>query len=152
MIFMDTSAWIKYFIKEHGTQEIKNFILDKSGSEANTFIASAVTYAEMLATFQRALKGNRITGDQYRQVIFHFKEQWDGVDIPEVDDLLIENSGLLALKYALKGCDAFQLATALSVSAKLFICSDNDLKDAASDSGFMVWNPVDGDFSEKILS
>ena len=30
----------------------------------------------------------------------------------------------------------------------LFINSDNDLQDAAKDSGLRVWNPVDGKFEE----
>lgn len=146
IIFMDTSAWIKYFIEEDGTQEIQNFILNNSGYKANIFTASAVTYAEMIATFQRAFKGKRITEDQYKKVIFYFKNQWNNFDIPEVDNHLIENSGLVAQKYALKGCDAFQLASALSIPAELFISSDDDLQHAANKSGFMTWNPLNGEY------
>ncbi|MDM8524455.1 type II toxin-antitoxin system VapC family toxin [Desulfococcaceae bacterium HSG8] len=146
IIFMDTSAWVKYFIEEDGTRELQNFIQDKSASDMNVIAASAVTYAEMYATFRRALRGNRITESEYDEIVSNFEEQWDNIDIPEPSDRLIKRSGLLAGHYALKGCDAFQLASALEIRAAMFICSDNDLKDAANDSGFIVWNPADGEF------
>ena len=110
MIFIDTSAWVKYFIEEDGTEEIQKFILNESDAERNTFSASAVTYAEMLATLKRSLEGKRVTEDEYNQAVIAFKEQWENIDIPEVNDALIEKSGALAQKYSLKGCDAFQLA------------------------------------------
>jgi predicted nucleic acid-binding protein len=148
IIFMDTSAWVKYFIEEEGTLELQNFIQDKSDSEINVIAASAVTYAEMYATFRRAVRGNRITQEQYNQAVSDFEDQWDNVDIPETGSHLIKRSGLLARQYALKGCDAFQLASASEIQADMFICSDDDLKNAANDSGLTVWNPADGDFSE----
>ena len=54
--FIDTSAWIKFFIIEDGTQEIQDLILIESQSESNIFAASAVTYAEMHATYKHSLK------------------------------------------------------------------------------------------------
>lgn len=148
MIFMDTSAWVKYFIEEDGTEEIQKFILNESDAETNTFSASAVTYAEMLATLKRSLEGKRVTEDEYNQAVIAFKEQWENIDIPEVNDALIEKSGALAQKYSLKGCDAFQLASALTIRAEVFVNSDDDLRNAAKDSGLTVWDPVDGEFSE----
>ena len=146
--FIDTSAWIKFFIMEDGTQEIQDFILKESQSESNIFAAYAVTYAEMHATFKRSLNGNRLTEEQYNEAVSAFSDQWENVDIPVVNNLVIEESGKLAQKYAIKGCDAIQLASALKIHADLFINSDNDLQDAAKDSGLKVWNPVDGKFEE----
>lgn len=148
MIFMDTSAWVKYFIEEDGTEEIQKFILNESDAKTNVFGASAVTYAEMLATLRRSFEGKRVTEDEYNQAVIAFKEQWENIDIPEVNDSLIEKSGALAQKYTLKGCDAFQLASALSLRADIFVNSDYDLHNAARNSGLTVWDPVDGEFSE----
>ena len=148
MIFMDTSAWVKYFIEEDGTEEIQKFILNESDAKTNVFSASAVTYAEMLATLRRSFGGRRVTEDEYNQAVIAFKEQWENIDIPEVNDALIEQSGALAQKYSLKGCDAFQLASALTIPADIFVNSDDDLYNAARDSGLTVWDPVDGEFSE----
>lgn len=46
------------------------------------------------------------------------------------------------MNYTLKGCDAFQLASALMVGADLFVSSDDDLNNAAVQTGMTVWNPV----------
>ena len=142
-IFLDTSAWIKYFIEEKGTTEIQNFIFEKSNSSENTFATSAVTYAEFYATIKRALRGNRIDIKQYEQIKNEFEKQWKIIDIPIVNNELIENSGRLAEKYALKGCDAFQLASAIAVNAYLFINSDSELEIAARQCNLKVWNPSD---------
>jgi predicted nucleic acid-binding protein len=61
MIFMDTSAWVKYFIEEDGTEEIQKFILNESDTKTNVFSASAVTYAEMLATLGYRLKAGQFS-------------------------------------------------------------------------------------------
>lgn len=148
MIFMDTSAWVKYFIEEDGTEEIQKFILNESDTKTNVFSASAVTYAEMLATLRRSFAGKRVTEDEYNQAVIAFKEQWENINIPEVNNFLIEKSGVFAQKYTLKVCDAFQLASALTIRADIFVNSDNDLHNAARDSGLTAWNPVDGEFSE----
>lgn len=42
IIFMDTSAWVKYFVEEDGTRELQNFIQDKSASDMNVIAVSAV--------------------------------------------------------------------------------------------------------------
>jgi predicted nucleic acid-binding protein len=100
----------------------------------------------MHATFRRALRGRRITEEQYNQAVLEFNEQWENVDIPDVHGYLIRQSGRLAQEYALRGCDAFQLASALEVGADVFVGADNDLQNAAQENGFVTWNPVDGSF------
>ena len=146
IIFLDTSAWIKYFFEEGGTSEIQNFIVEKSSSEENAFAASAVTYAEMKATFKRALNSKRITEQEFRQIKDEFETQWQNVDIPLIDKALIEKSGELAEQYALKGCDAFQLSSALAIEANIFVNSDDELTAVAKANQLVVWNPAEGEF------
>ena len=143
-IFLDTSAWIKYFIEEPGTIEIQKFLFKKSSSRKNSFAASAVTYAEFYATIKRALRGNRIRQMQYDRVKNEFEEQWVNIDVPIVNNELIEYSGRLAEKYALKGCDAFQLSSAIAIKADIFINCDRELELAAKNCNIKVWNPSEG--------
>ena len=77
-----------------------------------------------------------------------FKNKWDDFYIPEVDSKHVEQSGKYAEKYTLKGCDAFQLSSAIVSHANIFVCSDNDLINAAKDDGFVVWNPINGEFTK----
>ncbi|HAI68267.1 MAG TPA: VapC toxin family PIN domain ribonuclease [Gammaproteobacteria bacterium] len=142
-IYFDTSAWVKYFLNEEGTLRIQHFILQYPPSEDNRFATSAVTYAEMMATLTRAWHGQRISEEDFEAMVTTFEEQWKKVDVIEVNADLIEHSGQLARKYALRGCDAFQLASALNTQTTVFISCDHDLNNAAKNCGLDVWNPVD---------
>jgi predicted nucleic acid-binding protein len=131
---------------------IQGFILEYPPGEENLFAASAVTYAEMIATLTRAYHGQRISEEDLEHMITSFQEQWKKVDVAEVNADLIEHSGQLAKKQALRGCDAFELASALDdTQARVFISCDNELNNAARDSGLEVWNPVEEEFSSNNL-
>ncbi|MGE0084353.1 MAG: type II toxin-antitoxin system VapC family toxin [Desulfococcaceae bacterium] len=145
IIFIDTSAWVKFFINEQGTDHIQRFMIEQSRSEENVFAASAVTCAEMTATFRRAWKGQRIIEEEYEEILKEFREQLTIFTIAQVNGNLITLSGNLAETYALKGCDAFQLASALSLQTDVFVSCDEELNDAAEKCGLYVWNPVGGE-------
>lgn len=151
IIFLDTSAWIKFFINEVGTTAIQKFMIEKSTSGENIFVASAVTYAEIYATLKRSVNAKRITIEQYHKIRNEFEQQWKNVDVPLVSKTLIKQSGMLAEKYALKGCDAFQLASALLIKTTLFVNSDDELTDAARKTHLNVWNPAENEFSDKMI-
>ncbi len=150
LVFFDTSAWIKYFLNENGTERIQRFIVEFSQYEENSVAASVITYAEMIATLRRACNGRRISEEEFENLLHEFKEQWEKTDIVGVSSELTEHSGELANDYALKGCDAFQLASALETQADIFISCDNDLNDAAESCGLPVWNPGEEDFQNPI--
>jgi len=147
IIFIDTSAWIKFFIYENGTDYMQRFMIEQSRSEENIFAASAVTCAEMIATFRRAWKGQRLIAEEYKKIMKEFREQWTDFTLARVDDSLIKQSGNLAENYALKGCDAFQLASALALHADIFVSCDEELNNAAEKCGLHVWNPAAGEFA-----
>jgi len=46
----------------------------------------------------------------------------------------------------MKGCDAFQLASAIAIEANLFLNSDNELEMAARKCKIKTWNPSEGGF------
>jgi hypothetical protein len=95
----------------------------------------------MIATFRRGLRAGRLAGDDYNRILWDFKSKWDDFYIPEVDSEHIERSGKYAEQYALKGCDAFRLSSAIVSHTNIFVCSGHDLINAAEDEGLMVWNP-----------
>ena len=62
--------------------------------------------------------------------------------IADVTTALIDRAGEIGLNYKIKGCDAFQLASALEGEADLLISTDSDLNMAADAHGLTVWNPM----------
>lgn len=152
IIFLDTSAWVKYFLAEEGTLRalrIQQFLQNALAKESNRVVASPITYPEMIATFKRAQLGKRITQEELETILQAFEEQWKNTQILMVTTPLIKLAGHLAKDYALRGCDAFQLATALQALSHLFISADKELNEVASLCGIIVWNPTEKDFSEK---
>jgi len=147
-LFLDTSAWIKYFIAEAGSREIQAFLLKQAQHTENVFHASAVTYAEMYATFTRAKKAQRLTGIELTEIEKIFEYQWRNIVLPTVERTVILQAGILAKSYGLRGCDAFQLSSALAVPADLFICCDNELNNAARQENLQTWNPTEGLLTE----
>ena len=57
IIFLDTSAWIKYFLAKAGTTAVQDFLLQQSQNPESVFTASVITYAEIHATFTRLERG-----------------------------------------------------------------------------------------------
>jgi hypothetical protein len=148
IIFLDTSAWIKYFLAEEGTSSVQQFLQNVLVEENNRMVASPITYPEVMATLKRALLGQRITQVEMETIIQLFEAQWQSIQVVTVTTSLVYLAGQLAKDYALRGCDAFQLATALESSCDLFVSSDKELNRAASQCEIMVWNPTNGDFTE----
>jgi predicted nucleic acid-binding protein len=120
------------------------FLTQQSQKPENIFYASVVTYAEMHATFTRAWKGRRINEIELEQMRIAFDQQWLGIHLAEAGITTVLRAGVLAKSHALRGCDAFQLASALAVEAQLFISSDTELNEAAKQEGLPSWNPAAG--------
>jgi len=141
IIFLDTSAWVKFFLQEEGTTKIQDFLLTQWLSGTNVFTVSPITYAEMLSTLRRAHRGQRLSSEAFEEAVTLFEEQWASTQVVTVNADLIARSGQLAKDYGLRGCDAFQLATALQVQTTIFIGADLELNDTARTCGLTVWNP-----------
>ena len=45
-----------------------------------------------------------------------------------------------------KGCDAFQLSSAIAINADILISLDNELTKAAEQSNLTVWDPSKGNW------
>jgi len=103
IIFLDTSAWIKYFLAEEGTSRLQQFLQSKLVEEDNQVVASPITYPEMIATFKRAMLGQRITQTEMETLLQIFEEQWQSTPVITVTTPLINLAGQLAKDYALRG-------------------------------------------------
>jgi predicted nucleic acid-binding protein len=71
-----------------------------------------------------------------------FEKRFRVFSIVEVLPSLIHTSGEIARDYKIKGCDAFQVASALIDEADLIVSTDQDLNEAAKANDLRVWNPM----------
>lgn len=150
-IFFDSSALCKYYINEAGTLQVQQFIAHISRKQDVFLSVSVITYAEIMATLRRVRHENRIQHGDFLRVVADFRQEWKKLYVVNVTSALIERSGTLGLNHTLKGCDAFQLASALVIGADLFVSSDNELNNAAVRTEIAVWNPVSDELPKECM-
>ncbi len=131
ILFCDTSALLKLFIDEPGSETMV-----KARSSMAGIAVCRITWAESMAAFaQRArFKGANQAGlSQARSM---FEQSWPGFAIAEFSQPLVEKAGVYAEAFALRGYDSVQLAAAQLLHEQFalpltFACFDRRLNQAA---------------------
>ena len=131
ILFCDTSALLKLFIDEQGSDS-----MIEASSSSEGIAVCRITWAESMAAFARRtrFKGASESGlDQARSM---FEKAWPDFVIADVTQPLVEKAGMYAEAFALRGYDSVQLAAAhqLHVHFDLpltFACFDRRLNQAA---------------------
>ncbi len=140
ILFLDTSALIKLYIAESGSDAMLRKIPDK------LVAVSQLTYAETYATFARRRREDLLTADEHQLVVEAFEGGWEtAVQVPVSDDVLALVPELCR-NHPLRGADALQLAAALMIHRQgvdvHFATSDHRLLDAAEAEGLTVFDPA----------
>jgi uncharacterized protein len=146
--FLDTSALVKYYLDEVGSEWVEQII---DAQPPNEIIIGQVTGAELIAAITRRSRQGRILLADAASVISvfrnHFKSKFHSAVI---DARVVEEGMRLAETNGLRGYDSIQLACALAVNEELvamgsppinFISADAALNLVAQQEGLMVDDP-----------
>lgn len=138
MIYLDTSALIKRYIWESGSEQVRQVF-----RENVMIITSKVAYAEIYAAFTRRMREGDLARVRYGQVCRLFELEWPAYLIVEVHDEVLHLSRDLIKKYPLRGFDALHLASAKSLRQHLktsitFGGADQRLLESAKAEGFKL--------------
>ena len=93
ILFCDTSALLKLFIDEQGSES-----MIKASSSSEGIAVCRITWAESMAAFAQARS--------------MFEQAWPGFAIADVTQPLVKKAGMYAEAFALRGYDSVQLAAA----------------------------------------
>lgn len=108
ILYLDTSALVKVYVREPGRETVAHAVRE------STRIATAmVSYAEARAAFARLLREGSLTGEEHAGVVGALDWRWRTYEKPAVTENLVRLAGDLAQRYALRGYDAVQLASAV---------------------------------------
>lgn len=115
--FFDTSAIIKRYVRETGSDFVEELAEPESG---NIIILAGITHVEVAATIARRLKGGSVTNTDAADALAAFTHDLHNrylmVDIgPDILSAAMK----MATKHALRGYHAVQLTAALDVNAEL---------------------------------
>jgi predicted nucleic acid-binding protein len=138
ILYLDTSAFLKKYFREAGSDEIIARWKDATG-----IVTSSVAYAEALASIHRKKRDLKCSNDIFENIIHLFRRDWRSLIRVEVTDELNDWIDKMVSHYPLRGFDAIHLASALIVHDKLpekflFACYDNKLLQAAQSAGLQT--------------
>ncbi|MCZ8342743.1 MAG: type II toxin-antitoxin system VapC family toxin [Leptospira sp.] len=133
-LFFDTSALLKHYIQERGSESIDSLFL-----EADEIFVSEITIVESFSALSRLVHEKSITKKQCSLVFKEIEHDHHYFSIvPLVDSF--KNAMEAIYKYQLKTLDGLQIGSALVVKEQIdnFVCSDKKLSNAAKSENFSV--------------
>lgn len=143
--FLDTSALIKLYHQEPGTEEIEEIF----GQAENTLVISELAIVELYSTLARKVRSGQITPRAQEEALRNFEEDCTRrFVIALLGGAVLQKAKELLRKYgntkALRALDSLQLSSCLLARTGedlTFACADGRLLDIAKSEGLQVLNP-----------
>lgn len=139
ILYMDTSALVKRYILEQGSQEI-NGIIEKAGAVGSVML----TRVEMASAFSKAIRMEWVDATGVENAWRDFQDQWQSFVRLSVTPVLVDRASGFARQYGLRAYDATHLAAALIwqeiLEAPVTIATyDRELWLASEKAGLYAW-------------
>lgn len=137
--YFDTSALVKLYHEESGTDEVENIF----SSEDNTIIISELAIVELYSTFYRLLRMNEITNVILKSIIETFENDCKfRFLIKPINSDIFNGAKELIIKYgskkSIRTLDAIQLSVSLKMKDIMFVSGDELLLECAEDEDLRV--------------
>ena len=143
ILFLDTSALVKIFQKEKGTEEVIHWV-----GNAQRVTLLDLARLEFISALQRRFRNNELTRNNLQLLKSGFQERWLSFDIQPLNRKVVDEAiGLLSFygdKFGLRSLDALHAAAFILIAGKgwYFVAADHNLCRVISDIGFEVLNPL----------
>jgi predicted nucleic acid-binding protein len=131
ILFCDTSALVKLYVREAFTEEMLAAV-----ATASAIAVCRIAWAEAMAALARRSRESPADADAIATVRERLCADWSDYAIVEVTQTLVERAGEYADTFALRAYDSVQLAAAhilsnASSESVQFACFDRRLSNAA---------------------
>jgi uncharacterized protein len=138
-VFADTSALLKRYVQEQGTDEVNEVL-----QQASTLAVSAVAVVEATSALHRRWRAGDLGLDEYRVIHGNLLDELEDMDWIALDEATLGRAVALIGRHDLRTLDALQLASALTAAPDLFLCADHLLLAAARREGLATRDPAAG--------
>ena len=132
-VFFDTSAFVKRYVSEAGTDAVLQWC-----EQATEIILSGIALAEVVSTFCRLQREGKITDTQYRQLKSLLMADIEDAAICDLTPVVLAHAIWSLEKNVLRGMDAIHIGSALALKADVFISADKRQLEAAARTGLRV--------------
>ncbi len=142
-LFFDTSALVKFFHEEVGTERVSKLILDRS----NTIWILELARLEFLSAVFRRFRSNELNEKRLNTAIHSFERQVNTWNVEPLSRAVLEEATNLmknhARKNGLKALDAMHLGafSLISEADWTFVAADDSLCLVAELLGHTIINP-----------
>lgn len=144
-LFFDSSAVIKLFHKERGTERLRQLLLDS----ARQPYVSELARLEFYSTLYRLRREKNVGHRGLLTAFEKFEAEWSFYSVEPLGTLVTQEAIALLKEFGeehgLRTLDALHLATfVLLVEADwIFVVADSRLAEIARKRGFQVFNPLE---------
>ncbi len=137
-LFLDSSALIKRYVLEKGSQELRHYLTD---TEAPTLILSQITQAELYSAIMRRHREGTFASVAVETFEEVFKQHNSlEYNVINISQPVVDQAVRLLKTHSLRTADAIQLSCCLTAKRRLpkknadtfeFLCADKRLIEAA---------------------
>ena len=132
-VFFDTSAFVKRYIGESGTDTVLGWC-----DQATEIILSGIALPEIISAFCRLQREDKITDTQYQQLKSLLLADIEDAAICDLSPIVLAQAISSLEKNVLRGMDAIHIGSAVALKADIFISADKRQLDAAAQMGLRI--------------
>ena len=147
ILFFDTSALVKFFHREEGTDVVVSIISDLN----NEVWISELARLEFICALHRRLRMNEINEDDLNKALDGFYKEYSRLNTKKIGRAVLNEAEALVKRLGrtsgLRALDAIHLATFNlfdELEEMLFVAADDILLSAAQTIGAKAINPISG--------
>jgi predicted nucleic acid-binding protein len=145
LYFLDTSALVKLYVQEPGTDRLLHLISDQP---ENRFAVLTISVVEVRSAIRRRQRAGDIEASIAVEVLESLQRHMESRFLRQaVNDIVIDTALEMIDRYSLRAYDAVQLAGCLVIcraaaEAFTFVCADHQLLEAARSEQLNVIDPA----------
>jgi predicted nucleic acid-binding protein len=132
-VFFDTSAFVKRYISETGTDIVLAWC-----DRATEIGLSGIALPEIISAFCRLHREAKVTDAQYRQLKSLLLADIEDAAICDLTPAVLGLAISSLETNVLRGMDAIHIGSAVALKADVFISADKRQRDAAARAGLRV--------------
>jgi predicted nucleic acid-binding protein len=133
-IYIDTSTYLKLFLKEKGSDKAKKLVKE------NSLLSSAILTSESFSALSRRKQGKEIDDKMFDRLVNRIKKDLHYIEIVKLTDDVLKKTEEVILRSTARTLDAIHIASALLFQELteielIFITSDKKQEEVARHEG-----------------
>jgi uncharacterized protein len=132
-VFFDTSAFVKRYIAENGTDAVLEWC-----QRATEIGLSGIAIPELISAFCRLRRENKLSDQQYQQLKASLLADVEDIAIGDLTPVVLANTVLSLENNTLRAMDAIHIGSAIALECDVFVSADQRQIEAAANAGLNV--------------